>query len=118
MPLRKGPKTTAVNAVPVANSSHRKENRARTFNFLLTPQAAAEYFCSLYRQRLGHICKLPGRKRWQTWKGKLEDFQILAVIADGGRGGMFRGCHWADETRFAVLDIDARSQYHNQEKLA
>ena len=31
---------------------------------------------------------------------------------------MFRGCHWADETRFAVLDIDACSQYHNQEKLA
>jgi hypothetical protein len=102
----------------VADPSHRNENRARIFNFLLTPQEAAEYFCSLYRQRVGHICKVPGRKRWQTWRGKLEDFQILAVIADGGRGGIFRGCHWADETRFAVLDIDARSQYHNQEKLA
>ena len=102
----------------MADPSHRNENRARIFNFLLTPQEAAEYFCSLYRQRVGHICKVPGRKRWQTWRGKLEDFQILAVIADGGRGGIFRGCHWADETRFAVLDIDARSQYHNQEKLA
>ena len=31
---------------------------------------------------------------------------------------MFRGCHWADETRFAVLDIDSGSQYHSQENLA
>jgi hypothetical protein len=118
MPLRKGLKTTALSAVPAANSSLWNENQARIFNFPLTPNAVAEYFCSLYRRRDSHICKFPGRERWQTWRGALEDHQILAVISDGGRGGIFRGCHWAEETRFAVLDIDAPSQYHNAEKLA
>ena len=31
---------------------------------------------------------------------------------------MLRGCHWGQQTRFAVLDIDVGSQYHNAEKLA
>ncbi len=40
----------------------------------------------------------------------------MGVIADGGRG-LLRGCHWGAETRFAVLDIDAGSPYHNPESL-
>jgi hypothetical protein len=42
----------------------------------------------------------------------------MAVIADGGRGGIFRGTFWDEQTHYAVLDIDAGSQYHNAEKLA
>lgn len=42
----------------------------------------------------------------------------MAVIADGGRGGIFRGTFWDAQTNYAVLDIDASSQYHSTEKLA
>lgn len=76
----------------------------------------AEYFCSLFPRRDVYICKTRGQENWKTWH-KLEDHQILGVIADGGRG-IFRGCHWGAETRYAVLDIDADSQYHDKEKLA
>ncbi len=55
------------------------------------------------------------QENWRTWHN-LEDHQILGVIADGGRG-ILRGCHWGAETRFAVLDLDADSQYHSKEKL-
>jgi len=86
---------------------------ARTFNFL---PSAGEYFCSLYRRREKFICKLPGQDSWRTWTGPLLDYQILGVIADCGRG-LLRGCHWGDETRFAVLDIDAGSKYHTADEL-
>ena len=76
----------------------------------------AEYFCSLFPRRDVYICKARGQEKWKTWH-KLEDHQILGVIADGGRG-IFRGCHWDAKTRYAVLDIDADSQYHDKEKLA
>jgi len=74
-------------------------------------------FLSLYPERTKFICKLPGQDRWKTWTGPLQDHQILGVMQDGGRG-ILRGCHWAEKTRFAVLDIDELSQYHNQESLA
>jgi len=61
--------------------------------------------------------KLPSQDRWRKWTGPLEDHQILRVI-EGERGGILRGCFWAEETRYAVLDIDAQSQYHRAEKLA
>ena len=74
-------------------------------------------FLALYPRRDTYICKLPGQDKWRTWTGPLEDLQILGVIQDGGRG-LLRGCHWSTETRFAVLDIDAGSKYHNDERLA
>jgi hypothetical protein len=73
-------------------------------------------FLSLYPRRDSYICKLAGQDSWRTWTGPLEDHQILGVIADGGRG-LLRGCHWGTQTRFAVLDIDAGSLYHNVESL-
>lgn len=76
----------------------------------------AEYFCSLFPRRDVYICKARGQENWKTWH-KLEDHQILGVIANGGRG-IFRGCHWDAKTRYAVLDVDAESQYYNREKLA
>lgn len=81
------------------------------------PLNVAESFCSLYPRRDVYIYKLPKHDKWRTWTGPLADHQILGVIADSGRG-LLRGCHWGAETRFAVLDIDAESQYHNQGKLA
>lgn len=40
----------------------------------------------------------------------------MGVILDGGRG-LYRGCYWGDQTWFAVLDIDADSNYHNPQEL-
>ncbi len=97
----------------MGNTSPLDAKPARTFNFL--PNAAA-YFCSIYPRRDSFICKLPGQDKWRTWTGPLGDHQILGVIADGGRG-LLRGCHWGEQTRFAVLDIDTGSQYHNAENL-
>jgi|LakMenEpi03Aug12_release.lakeMendotaPanAssembly.Ray.scaffolds.fasta_scaffold25853_8 hypothetical protein len=76
----------------------------------------AEYFCSLFPRRDVYICKARGQENWKTWH-KLEDHQILGVIANGGRG-IFRGCHWDAKTRYAVLDLDETSKYYNKENLA
>ncbi len=73
-------------------------------------------FCSLFLRRDILICKLPNQDRWRKWTGPLEDHQILGVIADGGRG-LLRGCYWAEQTRFAVLDVDAQSKYHSAQEL-
>lgn len=74
-------------------------------------------FLSLYPHRAKYICKLKNQDKWRTWTGPLDDHQILAVIADGGRGGLLRGAHWSALTRFAVLDIDRDSRYHNKDVL-
>ncbi|HMY52690.1 MAG TPA: hypothetical protein PL112_18080 [Candidatus Obscuribacter sp.] len=72
-------------------------------------------FLALFPRRDIYIFKTKSQEKWKTWH-KLEDHQILGVIADGGRG-LYRGCHWGSKTRFAVLDIDKNSQYHNQKSL-
>ena len=40
----------------------------------------------------------------------------MGVISDGGRG-LVRGCYFGELTRFAVLDIDQGSKYHNPAEL-
>lgn len=73
-------------------------------------------FLSLFSRRDSYICKLPAQEEWRTWRD-LKDYQILAVIDDGGRG-LLRGCHWDKHTTYAVLDIDTTSQYYSSEKLS
>jgi hypothetical protein len=89
----------------------------------LIPQSAAiknkfseqrQEFLSLYPNRLRHIQK-KSDKGWITVKGPLFTGLIDAAIA--GESSTFYGAHWAAQTRFAVLDIDALSQYRTQEKL-
>ena len=80
-------------------------------------QEMQSIFCSLFLRRDILICKLPNQDRWRKWTGPLEDHQILGVIQDSGRG-ILRGCYWAEQTHHAVLDIDARSKYHNAQELA
>jgi hypothetical protein len=81
-------------------------------------QEMQSIFCSLFPRRDILICKLPNQDRWRKWTGPLEDHQILGVIADGGRGGILRGCYWDEQTHHAVLDIDAGSKYHSAQELA
>ena len=40
----------------------------------------------------------------------------MGVLSDGGRG-LFRGCYFGELTRFAVLDIDQESKYHDPAEL-
>lgn len=79
-------------------------------------QEMASIFCSIFPRRDILICKLPNQDRWRKWTGPLEDHQILGVIQDGGRG-ILRGCYWAEQTHHAVLDVDAKSKYHNAQEL-
>lgn len=76
----------------------------------------AKAFLSLYPRRQSYIQKLPSQERWSQKKGTLRDYQLLGVIEDGGRG-LWRGCYWGEETRFAVLDIDHQSNYHSAQEL-
>ncbi|MBJ7900927.1 MAG: hypothetical protein GC158_13660 [Cyanobacteria bacterium RI_101] len=76
-----------------------------------------EKFLSLYPHRQTFIWKLPEDRHWRKASGPLKDFQILGVISDAGRGQL-RGCYWAERTRFAVLDVDQDSKYHNEAELA
>ncbi len=46
----------------------------------------------------------------------LTDDTIWSAVSD--KEEAFWGCRWSDWTRFAVLDIDAGSQYHNELGLA
>ncbi|MBI1270858.1 hypothetical protein GC174_10530 [bacterium] len=46
----------------------------------------------------------------------MRDHQIMGVVSDAGRG-LFRGCYFGEQTRFAVLDVDQGSRYHNPAEL-
>jgi len=63
-----------------------------------------------------YIQKLSSQLRWTHKKGPLRDYQLLGVVEDGGCG-LWRGCYWGEETKYAVLDIDAGSSYHNAQEL-
>lgn len=77
-------------------------------------QTQRQKFLTLYPNRHRSITKPPGCKDWTTLSRHylLPDEQILKAITAKESG--FWGCRWGDETRFAVLDIDAGSQYHNE----
>jgi len=110
--------TTGAGAVLEAQEKPKKLELASKFNpLLLTPEAVAEYFCSIYPRRDAFIWKLPGQGEWRKAKGPLLDHQILGVVSDDGRG-LFRGTYWSHLTQHAVLDIDEESKYHNRAELA
>jgi len=85
---------------------------------LRAPERALDFldqrqkFLSWFPRRDAFIWKTYDQERWQKATGPLLDAQILGVVSDDGRG-LFRGCYWSHKTRHAVLDIDAKSKYHN-----
>jgi len=94
-----------------------KPELAKIFNSsLLTPEAVARVFLSLYSHRQAFIWKAIGDENWRKSTSQLRDHQIMGVISDSGRG-LFRGCYFGELTRFAVLDVDQRSKYHNPAEL-
>lgn len=74
-------------------------------------------FVSLF-QRFGYIYKPLSGGSWysadERWK--LTDSEILKAIACA-HPKFYLGCRSSKTTRFAVLDIDANSHYHNQRSL-
>lgn len=70
-------------------------------------------FLSLFANRKEPILRPPGCKNWTTvskhWP--LPDGTILCAI--DGRESSIWGARWGEHTRFAVLDIDAESKYHD-----
>ncbi len=74
-------------------------------------------FLSYYPCRQRTIFKNVSGKEWHTLNKKtaLQDELILEAIS--GQAKYFRGLRWGDFTRFAVLDVDSGSAYHNVEGL-
>ena len=74
-------------------------------------------FCALYPNRAQAILRPPGCKSWTTiskhWP--LPDETILAAVA--GQERSVYGLRWGDQTRFAVLDVDAGGRYHSAQEL-
>jgi hypothetical protein len=76
-----------------------------------------QQFLGLFH-RYGHILKPLGGGSWfsanESWR--LDDSQVLKAIA-GVHPKFYLGCRAGKTTRFAVLDIDANSKYHNKKSL-
>lgn len=81
-------------------------------------QCARQVFLSLYPNRHQSILKPRGCKTWVTMSrhAPMSDDTILSATAL--ETDTIWGCRWGDQTRFAVLDIDETSQYHNELGLA
>jgi hypothetical protein len=81
-------------------------------------QSAQEFFLSLYPNRHQSILKPRGCKTWVTMSrhAPMSDETILSATALETE--TIWGCRWGNQTRFAVLDIDETSQYHNELGLA
>lgn len=79
--------------------------------------ASQDKFCALYPNRVQAILRPPGCKSWTTiskhWP--LPDETILAAVA--GQERSVYGLRWGDQTRFAVLDVDAGGKYHDAQAL-
>ena len=78
-------------------------------------QRARQELLSLYPSRAHHIYKAPGDPNWKVSRFKLATGLIDAAIS--AECDTFYGAFWGDKTRFAVLDIDKDSKYHNAQEL-
>ena len=78
-------------------------------------QCFRQELLSLYPHRAHYIYKLPGDSSWKVSRFKLATGLIDAAAS--AEADTFYGAFWGEETRFAVLDIDKDSQYHNVQEL-
>jgi hypothetical protein len=82
-----------------------------------TYDGVRQEFLSLYPNRIQGILRPPGCKKWTTVSKHLPiaDETIIGAIA--GEEKNFWGIRWAEQTRFAVFDIDPGSKYQTIEEL-
>ena len=81
-------------------------------------QSARQVFLSLYPNRHQGILKPSGCKSWVTLSKHAPVSDDTLLNAVGLADQAVWGCRWGATTRFAVLDIDKNSQYHNELGLA
>lgn len=83
----------------------------------LDQEATRKLFLSLYPNRRNSIVKNFDAKNWisKSRFHKLDHEALLEAVS--GSADCFRGLRWGEYTRFAVLDIDKDSQYHNVHEL-
>ncbi len=72
-------------------------------------------FLSLYPNRDRHIYKQNGDSDWKVSRFRLATGLIDAAIS--AECSSFYGSFWGDQTNFAVLDLDAGSNYHTAQEL-
>lgn len=72
-------------------------------------------FLLLYPHRAKHIYKSPGDAKWKTSQIPLFTGMIDAAIS--AECDSFYGAFFGKQTRFAVLDLDEGSKYHNAVEL-
>lgn len=72
-------------------------------------------FLSLYPNRAQHIYKAPRDPKWKFSRVPLATRMIEAAVSLSS--GTLYGAHWGQLTKFAVLDIDEESKYHNDQAL-
>lgn len=117
MSVTLGRKTTENSSALAA----KKANRQQLANIIKSskspPLAVADWFLSLYPNRVKAILRPPGCKNWTTvskhWP--IPDGTIASAIE--GKETSIWGLRWGPQTQFAVLDIDAGSKYHNAQEL-
>jgi hypothetical protein len=77
-------------------------------------QSARQIFLSLYPNRHKSILKPRGCKTWVTMSRHASLVDDTIVAATALQDDTIWGCRWGEQTRFAVLDVDETSQYHNE----
>ena len=74
-------------------------------------------FLSIYPSRVQGILRPPGCKSWVTVSKHfpISDDTVIGAVA--GTESNTWGLRFGEKTRFAVFDIDSKSQYHNTQEL-
>lgn len=117
MSVTSGRKTTENRSALAAQKASRQHLAGIIKSSKLPPGAVAEWFLSLYPNRIKAILRTPGCKDWTTvskhWP--ISDETIASAIA--GKENRVWGLRWGQQTQFAVLDIDAGSKYHSKNEI-
>lgn len=108
---------TGSKAVLEGLSGLQDQELAKRFNVEPAPRAVAQEYLSLYPNRVQGILRPPGCKSWVTVSKHfpITDETILSALA--GEEKNLWGLRWGKQTKFAVLDIDKGSKYHQAAEL-
>lgn len=82
-----------------------------------SPVVAESFFLGLYPNRIQAILRPPGCKSWTTVSKHFAASDSHLTNAVAGKDTSIWGLRWGKQTRFAVLDVDAGSKYHNAQEL-
>ena len=98
----------AAHSIPFENGSKDK---------ISSPVVAESFFLGLYPNRIQAILRPSGCKSWTTVSKHFAASDAHLTNAIAGNDTSIWGLRWGKQSRFAVLDIDAGSKYHNAQEL-